>query len=344
MNGGRAKKLKAEEQVRVRRYAVEQITLKGAKVEDIADALGYGRSTVFGWIQKYKDGGLESLETKFRSGRPPKLDKKQQRRLFYLILGRDPRQLQLPFALWTRETVGALIEAQFDVVMSESAVGRLLRKLGFSPQRPTWRAYESDDEAVKQWKTVIFPAIRAEAKEEGAIVLFQDEASVRSDFHAGTTWGLVGVTPVVRTTGARYSVNMISSVSAQGKLHFRVIEGTVDADVFISYLEALLEDIPDRKIFLVVDGHPAHRAKKTKEWVTKTDGRLRLFELPGYSPQLNPDEWVWKSVKADRIGRAGIKSQEDLRAKAESALQRLVDTPKIILGFFRSPDLHYITA
>ena len=164
-----------------------------------------------------------------------------------MILGRDPRQLQLPFALWTRETVGALIEAQFGVVMSEWAVGRLLRKLGFSPQRPTWRAYESDDEAVKQWKTVIFPAIRAEAKEQGAVVLFQDEASVRSDFHAGTTWGLVGVTPVVRTTGARYSVNMISSVSAQGKLHFRVIEGTVDADVFISYLQALLEDIPDRK-------------------------------------------------------------------------------------------------
>jgi transposase len=344
MNGGRAKKQKAEEQVRVRRYAVEQITLKGARVEDIADALGYGRSTVFSWIQKYKDGGLDSLETKFRSGRPAKLDKRQQRRLFYMILGRDPRQLQLPFALWTRETVGTLIETQFDVVMSDSAVGRLLRRMGFSPQRPTWRAYESDDEEVKRWKTVAFPAIRAEAKKLGAIVLFQDEASVRSDFHAGTTWGLVGVTPVVRTTGARYSVNMISSVSAQGMLHFRVIEEKVDADAFISYLQALMEDISDQPIFLVVDGHPAHRAKKTKEWVEKTEGRLRLFQLPGYSPQLNPDEWIWKSVKADRVGRAGIESHDDLRAKAESALQRLVDTPKIILGFFRSPDLHYITA
>ena len=146
------------------------------------------------------------------------------------------------------------------------------------------------------------------------------------------------------TTGARYSVNMISSVSAQGMLHFRVIEEKVDADAFISYLQALMEDIPHREIFLVVDGHPAHRAKKTKEWVEKTDGRLRLFQLRGYSPQLNPDEWVWKSVKADRVGRAGIESHDDLRAKAESALRRLVDTPKIILGFFRSPDLHYITA
>jgi len=339
MNGRQARKQKAEEQVRVRRYAVEQVRYKGARVEDVAAALGYGRSTVFGWVQKYKDGGLDALETKLRSGRPPKLNKKQQTRLFHLIVGRDPRQYQFDFGLWTRELVGDMIERNFNVVMSDSAVGRLLRRMGLTPQRPLWRAYEANDEAVRQWKTVTFPAIRAEAEKLGAIVLFQDEAGVRSDFHAGTTWGLEGLTPIVRTTGARYSVNMISSVSAQGKLHFRLVEGNVNADAFISYMEALMEDIPDRPIFLVVDGHPSHRAKKTKAWVAKTEGRLRLFQLPGYSPQLNPDEWVWKNVKADRIGRSGITSLEDLKSKAQGALQRLVDTPKIIQGFFRAPDL-----
>ena len=342
MNGKRAKKLKADEQIRVRRYAVEQITEKGARVEDVAKALGYGRSTVFWWVQKYSQGGIGELETKLRSGRPPKLDKRQQAKLAKLIIGRDPRQLRFAFALWTREMVAELVEREFGVVMSISAVGRMLHRLGLSPQRPLWRAYQANPEAIEAWKTIEFPSIRAEAAKAGAIVFFQDEASIRSDFHAGTTWGIVGETPVVKTTGARYSVNMISSISSQGKLHFRLAEGTVDSDAFIEYCKALLADNADRPVFLIVDGHPSHRSKKTKEWVVSTNGRLRLFYLPGYSPQLNPDEWIWKNVKADRIGKAGVTSAEDLRNKAEQALMRLASLPELLMGFFRDPNLRYI--
>ena len=342
MNGKRTKRLKADEQIRIRRYAVEQITEKGAKVEDVAAALGYGRSTVFWWVQKYSQGGIGELETKLRSGRPPKLDKSQRLKLAKLIIGRDPRQLRFAFALWTREMVAELIEREFGVVMSVSAVGRMLHRLGLSPQRPLWRAYQANPEAIETWKTQEFPLIREQAQRAGAIVFFQDEASVRSDFHAGTTWGVVGETPVVKTTGARYSVNMISSISTQGKLHFRLLETKVNSDVFIEYCQALLDDNPDRPVFLIVDGHPSHRSKKTKEWVLSTNGRLRLFYLPGYSPQLNPDEWVWKNIKADRIGRAGVTSIEDLKNKAEQALMRLASLPELLMGFFRDRNLRYI--
>ena len=343
MNGRRSRQLKAEEQYGVRRWAVEQI-LKGGRVEDVAASLGYDRSTVFAWMKRYGDGGLSALNTKARSGRPPKLDPQQRTKLLRTIVGADPRQLRFAFALWTREMVAELVERDFGVIMSVSAVGRMLRRAGLSPQRPLWRAYQADPDAVEAWKRETFPAIRAEAAKVGAVVLFEDEASLRSDFHSGTTWGVVGQTPIVKTTGARYRVNMISAVSAQGALKFALTERNVDSEVFIDFCKRLQHDYGDRPVFLVVDGHSSHKSKKTQEWVESTNGQFRLFYLPAYSPQLNPDEWVWNNVKSARVGRAGIVSADDLRIKAIAALQRLVDLPDIVRGFFGDPDLRYITA
>jgi len=222
----------------VRRWAVEQV-LKGARVEDVAAGLGYNRSTVFGWMKRYGEDGLSALNTKARSGRPPKLSGLQRTKLLKMIVGTDPRQSRFSFALWIREMVAELIDRDFGVVMSVSAVGRMLRRAGLSPQRPLWRAYQADPEAVEAWKTEKFPAIRAEAAKVGAVVLFQHEASIRSDFHSGTTWGVVGHTPVVKTTGARYRVNMISAVSTQGALKFMLTEGNVDSEVFIDFCKRL---------------------------------------------------------------------------------------------------------
>jgi transposase len=181
---------------------------------------------------------------------------------------------------------------------------------------------------------------RGRAK-EGATIYFADEAGIRSDYHAGTTWAPVGQTPVVHNTGARYSVNMISAVTAQGALRFTVGEGTVNAEVFIDFCKRLLHDASG-PVYLIVDGHPAHRAKATSAFVASTDGRLRLFFLPGYSPELNPDEWVWKNVKHDRIGKTGVSSKHDLKAKAVGALRRLQKLPALVRAFFADPHLNYI--
>jgi transposase len=177
----------------------------------------------------------------------------------------------------------------------------------------------------------------------GGTIYFADEAGVRSDFHAGTTWAPVGTTPVVKTTGARHSVNLVSAVTAQGALRFAAYEGTFTSATFIEFCKRLMHDT-DGPVFLVVDGHPTHRSKVVKEFVASTQGRLRLFYLPGYSPELNPDEWVWKNVKADRIGRAGIKGKDDLKTKALAALHRLQKLPHLIRGFFGDPNLRYITS
>jgi transposase len=338
-NDGRKLDHRTLEVLRLR--AVEQVQA-GAHPEDVAAALGLHRKTVYGWLAKFREGGRDALVAKPVPGRPPKLSGAQIARLYEMIVGADPAQFSFAFALWTRDMVRQVIRREFKVALSVVSVGRLLRTMGLSPQRPLYRAYQQNPEAVQHWKDEQFPAIRKQAKAEGATIYFADEAGIRSDYHAGTTWAPVGRTPVVRATGARFSINMLSAVSAQGALRFMVHEGTVNAAVFIDFCKRLLRDQPG-PVYLVVDGHPAHRARATGEYVASTAGRLKLYFLPGYSPELNPDEWVWKNVKHDRAGKATVTNKDDLKATVVSALRRLQKLPALIRGFFADPCLRYIT-
>ena len=323
------------------RLRAVQLLKEGNEAAIVARMFNVSRAMLFRWQQKYDQGGPVALETKKTPGPTSRLGPTQVSKLYAIITGSDPRQLQFDFGLWTRKIIRDLIRQEFGVKFSEVQVGRLLKKMGLSPQRPLYRAYQRDPERVAEWKKSVYPKIRKLAAEEGASI-FEDEASVRTDHHAGTTWAPVGQTPVVITTGERKSVSMVSAISPRGELRFRVQEGTMNAGRFIDFLKALLESVPG-KIFLIMDGHPVHKAKKVSEFVReKADGRLSIFFLPPYSPDLNPDEWVWNNVKNERLGRGVIMSKDDLKAKAVSALRRLQKLPDIVRGFFRDPTLSYI--
>ncbi len=339
-NDGRKLDHKTLEQLRIR--AVRQIE-QGVHPEDIAAALGMTRAAVYSWLAKYREGGLDALKARPVPGRPPKLSSAQLQRLYTLVVGNDPRQLRFAFALWTRDMVRDLIRREFGVRLSAVSVGRLLRKLGLSPQRPLYRAYQQNPEAVRRWKAETYPQIRAQAQQVGATIWFADEAGVRSDYHAGTTWAPVGQTPVVAATGDRFAVNLISAVTTRGGLRFAVYDGNLNGGVFIDFCRRLLHDAPG-PVFLVLDGHPVHRSNAVREFAEATNGRLRLFFLPGYSPELNPDEWVWKNIKHDRLGRSGVDSVADLKSKALAALHRLQKLPHLVQSFFRDLNLRYITA
>jgi transposase len=340
-NDGRKLDHRTLEAMRLR--AVGAVLEQEIPVRDVAASIGMTPQAVWSWVRKYRSGGAEALKARPVPGAKPKLSPAQMRSLARTVLGKDPRQLRFAFALWTRDMVRELIEREFGVTMSLGAVGRLLRRLGLSPQRPLYRAYQQDPEAVERWKSEEYPLIKDEAAREGAVIYFLDEAAVRSDSHSGTTWAKRGQTPVVKATGARYSVNMISGVSAKGALRFMLIEGTLTAPVFIEFCKRLAHDA-QRLVYLVVDGHPVHRSKAVKEYVRSTEGRLKLFFLPSYSPELNPDEWVWKNVKHDRVGRTTTRSKAELKSLAMAALRRLQRTPELVRGFFRDPDLAYIHA
>jgi transposase len=338
-NDGRQLDHATLEELRIR--TVRRIEAGEVSVPEAARSLGLSKQAVYNWMAAYRAGGMEALKARPVPGAKPKLTPVQQQRLFKLVAGRDPRQMEFDFALWTRQRVRELIRREFGVKMHVTAVGRLLRRLGLTPQRPLWRAWQQNPDLVEQWKRKDFPAIRRQAKKEEAEIWFADEAGIRSDFHAGTTWAPAGQTPVVKTTGRRASVNMISAVTSKGALKFMLHEGGVNASVFLAFAKRLVADT-DRPVFLIMDNHSIHRSKKLRELAEKSEGRLRLFYLPPYSPELNPDEWVWKNVKHDRIGTAGLDDHNDLKGKALSALRRLQKLPELIKGFFRSPDLAYI--
>jgi transposase len=324
------------------RLRAVQLLKEGNEAALVARMFGVSRAIVFRWQQKYDAGGPVALETKKTPGPASRLGATQISQLYAIITGCDPRQLQFDFGLWTRKIIRDLIRRDFGVKFSEVQVGRLLKKMGLSAQRPLYRAYQRNPERVEAWKKVIYPKIRRLAADEGASIFFEDEAGLRTDHHAGTTWGPVGQTPVVVKTGERKSVSMVSAISPRGELRFRVQEGTMNADRFIDFLKALLCGV-EGKIFLIVDGHPAHKAKKVKEFTeNEAGGRLKIFFLPPYSPDLNPDEWVWNNVKNDRVGRMVIMGKDDLKAKAIGALRRLQKLPDVVRGFFRDPHLSYI--
>ena len=210
-----------------------------------------------------------------------------------------------------------------------------------TPQRPLYRAWQQNPEKVREWKEKTYPQIREEAARRGALIFFADEAGIRTDFHSGTTWAPAGQTPVVTATGERKSITMVSAVSPRGELRFRLHEGSFRAADFIGFCKQLMHDV-EGEIFLIVDRGPVHTAGETKEFVEKTGGKLRLFFLPSYSPELNPDEWVWKNVKHDGIGRSAVRSKGEMKAVALSVLRSLQKMPAKVRGFFADPKLAYI--
>lgn len=308
----------------------------------VASVLGVSIRTMFRWLALYRAGGEQNLRANKRGGRPPKLDGKALKWVYDTVTLKNPMQLKFSFALWTSKMVGELIQKRFGVRLSRSSVCRLLGQMGLSAQRPLWRAYQQDPEAIRRWTETEYPEIRRRARKLGAEIYFADEAGVRSDFHSGTTWGQRGKTPIVSSTGARFGANMISAVSPQGRLRFMVTKGRVNAAVFIEFLKRLLVNA-DKPIFLIVDGHPSHKAKKVREFVQSQEGQLELFFLPGYSPELNPDEYVWNHLKNNGIGRTAFSSPAELRELIIGHLRRLQRLPQVIIGFFHSPTTCYTT-
>ncbi|MEK7522288.1 MAG: IS630 family transposase, partial [Patescibacteria group bacterium] len=255
------------------------------------------------------------------------------------ITNKNPVQMQFPYALWTREMVRELIENKYGIKISAVSVGRLLKKLGLSCQKPLMRAFQQDPVVTQEWVDKVYPKIKKEAKKEKAEIFFGDEAGVRSDYHGGTTWGVKGQTPIIRTTGARFSLNMLSAVSAQGGMRFMTHKGKVNSAVFCDFLNRLMHNAKN-KIFLILDGHPVHKSLKVKRFIESTGGRLRIYYLPSYSPELNPDEQVWNNVKG-KIGRSTIKGPDDLDKKVRGHLISLQRNPEKIRMFFQEPNVKY---
>lgn len=334
-----ARKLDRKTQEALRIRAVKRIR-SGESPEIVAQAIGVNRTTVYDWLAKHREGGLSALKERKAPGRQPKLDGKKIKWLFDVLTQKNPQQLKFEFALWTREMIQKIIKDQFGIRLSLPSIGRLLAQLGFTCQKPLYKAIQKNESLVREWLRKVFPQIKSRARVEKADIFFGDAAHIRSDHHAGKTWGLKGKTPVVKSSGARFGFSLISAITSKGMMKFMIKEGSVNSSVFIEFLKRLISG-SSRKIFLIVDGGSSHISKMTKSFVAGVSKKLELFYLPPYSPELNPDELVWNHLKNHTVGRSTVTDKNDFKKQVSKSMRSLQKNPEKIKSFFGKDTFKY---
>lgn len=298
------------------------------------------------WMKRFRRGGWEALE-KRRRGRPAEaqmvLSGAQQARLVDAIKSGCPDQLRIPGLLWTRSTVRDLIERECGVRLDLSTVGRYLRRWGFTLKRPVKAALEADPVVVEAWLSEVYPQIKARARREHGLILWQDESGVRlQQLTPKAGYALRGQRAVARVSGKRISQNMISALANSGELSFSLFEGRFTAKVFIAFLERLIRQHPDRKVFLICDNHSTHHAGAVKQWVAQRRDRIELHFLPAYSPDLNPDEYLNQDVKRHmRELHPRPVDKPSLVTELRRFLHRRQRQPHIVINYFKAPRVTY---
>lgn len=335
---GRTLDHKTLEHLRV--TAVRRVVEDGEAPAAVMESMGLCRTSIYRWLDKFEDGGLEALAEKIAAGPEPKLTDQQRQQVKRWMVGKDPRQYGFEFGLWTRQIVADLIRKRMGVSLGVTAVGKLLAQLEITPQKPLRRAYERDPEAVAVWVKSKYPRLRRKARKNGAVIFFLDEAGFDSEPRLGRTYGLKGHTPVVATTGQRQKVNVISAVTAAGAFWCQVYTERLTAQLFVRFLREFLRG-RTAPVYLVLDGHPAHKANAVKALVTELAGKLELHFLPPYAPDLNPDEFVWAYMKSNGVSKKPLRKNESLKARVVQDLAKLKKNRQLVKSFFCAKSVAY---
>jgi transposase len=341
-----ARSIKPSAQEALRKRAVAAYLQSDLTQAEVATLFGVSRMIVSTWLKVYHAGGEEALASHVRGpakGTGCLLTPKQAEQIRQMVIDKCPEQMKLPFYLWTREALRDLIQRKLGITVSINTAGNYFRAWGFTPQKPVRRAYEQNPEAVQRWLEVEYPALVKRAKAEDAIIYWGDEMGMRSDHQTGRSYGLCGQTPMIPGTGQRFRCNMISAVTNRGHLCFQVFEGSFNVALFLDFLTRLWKQA-QRKVILIVDGHPVHRAKLVQAWRLAHQEEVELIYLPSYSPELNPDEMLNNDVKSNAVGRRRPKSVTELM---EEVLGYLLDTqerPDIVASYFEERHVRYARA
>ena len=327
----------------IRKMAVERVR-EGERPSAVIASYGFHRCVIYRWLKAAngRGKGIKALAARKGTGRPRKLTPGQEQQVFRWINGKNPMQYGFDFGMWTRQIVRELVEKKFDVSLSLASVGALLARLGLTAQKPLQRAYQRDPEAIERWQRETYPALAALAKRSRAEIYFWDESGFRADSVHGKTWAKKGKTPVVHLPGQRQSISAASAVNAKGAFWFTTYEGALNGELFVAMLKKLMR-WRRKPLHLVLDSLPAHKTKLVKTYVASTRGRLTLHFLPGYAPDLNPDELVWSHAKRTGNARRPLQKGEKLEQRVTAQLADIGDNPKLVRSFFKHPSVSYIS-
>jgi transposase len=309
----------------------------------IAAALGVHKNTIYRWLKGWRVAGAGALKAKKRGRRHEAkrlLDAEQAAAVQQLMIEHCPDQLDLPWALWSREAVRDLAQARFGVQLALRTVSDYLRRWSFTPQRPIKRALERQDAAIQAWLAEHYPKIAARAKAEGAVIHWGDETGISNQPVYGRSFAPKGQTPVLRRPATRRTLSMISAVTNRGTLRFMLYEGALNTALFLTFLQRLVRSAKS-KVFLIVDNLQVHKAGKVQAWVAQHRDKIALFFLPAYAPEHNPDEFLHSDLKRSLGRRPAVKDKTGLESRLRGYLRRLQRQPERVRAFFQAPTTRY---
>jgi len=320
---------------------------QGKSMQEVQDAVGMSHTTVSKTWSIYRAEGQEvAIKGKPRGrqfGEDRHLTVEQEKEIQKKIIDRRPEQLKLDFALWTREAVRMLIQQEYNFIMPIRTVGEYLKRWGFTPQKPVKFAYERKPEKVKAWLEEEFPAIRDRAKQENAEIYWGDETGLRAGDVRCRGYAPKGKTPVIQATAKYENLSMVSAITNKGHVHWMIVEGGVNIEKFLEFLDALVRDAP-RKVFLILDNLKVHHAIIVTDWVAAHKEKIELFFLPAYSPDLNPDEHLNADLKQGVGSCTPVRTKANLKTSATNHMAMLGQSPERISSYFRDPAIQYASS
>jgi transposase len=328
----------------IRRRGIALIK-SGKKKGDVAELFGVNKNTVTNWCKSYRENGQKGLEDKKRGAKSENcklLTDKQEIAIQKMIVDKYPEQYKLAFALWTRKAVKDLIESELGIIIAIRTTGDYLNKWGFTPQKPTKKAYEQKPSEVKKWLEEHYPHIKERAKSENAEIHWGDETGCKNQCNHGRSYAPQGQTPIKKSMSKSFKINMISTVTNQGKVQFMIYSENMNADKLIEFLKQLIKS-SDRKIFLILDNLRVHHCHIVKEWLGQEDikQKLEIFWLPSYSPELNPDEYLNCDLKQGLSQKPAPKNEKELQQNVENHMTLLQQTPDRVAKYFKHKDIQY---
>jgi len=324
-------------------YYLIKLLEQGKSRSKTINLTGVSLSSIKKWWKIYKTKGLDGLRLKKRGaklGNNRKLNEEQTNILEQILIKTNPDRMGLNFSLWTRQAIQNLVFDLWGIQIALRTITDYMKRLGFTPQKPIKLAYEQNPKLVEKWLKEDYPDIAKKAKKENAEIHWLDETGLSSYSNYLRGYSPKGKTPVLRMQAKRLSLNIISSISKLGKMRFMTYKKSLNTKVFIKFVSRLCKDV-NRKIFVILDNLAVHHSKIFTEWVNKREDKIRVFYLPPFSPELNPDERLNRDLKTHFHSGALVKDKKELRKKIVNQLRKIQKMPSRIKNYFRSDYVKY---
>jgi transposase len=292
---------------------------KGIGLEECATLESISVQTIYNWLKAFLLHGVASLGYRVSPGRKPKLTKSQKRELVKLIKA-GPLAAGYGTACWYSLLVQDLIYRRYGVLYNRHYVCQLLHNLGFSFQKARFVSSHLDSERRKTWLESTWPEVLRLSEEKNTVILFEDEVSFSQWGSLGYTWAPIGQQPEVKTTGIRKGYKVFGAIEYfTGRFYYWGMESKFNSEKYQQFLRYLMKKI-QKPILIIHDNAKYHISKQMRVSYEAYKGRLQIFELPSYSPDYNPIEFLWKKMKVRATHNKYFPDFEDLVSSVETAL------------------------